>query len=341
VAAEPNGRRNLQAENDRRPQNGRRDLQSENDRRPPLVSVVIPTYNHAALAPEAVESALAQTWRNVEVIVVDDGSTDDTQLRLARFGSRISAIRQEHRGPAVARNAGIRASKGELIGFLDSDDLWMPEKAERSVTAFESDPALGVTYTAVRIRELDTGRKYLLPQYTMSGNMARDLFLECKGVNTSTLMVRRAALEEVGLFDEELFRAQDWDLMIRLAEKFPYRHIPEVLTERRLHGGSLSVTHQDLYAEYNLRVIRKAVARRPDLYAALEAEALSRAHFRFGMAHYGDYRMPPARAEFRRSLRYRWNWRTFNYLLRAHLPKAVVRRLRSIRLAAMSGSAHG
>ena len=83
---------------------------------------------------------------------------------------------------------------------------------------------------------MDTGRKYLLPQYTLSGNLARDLFLECKGVNTSTLVVRRAALEKVGLFDEELFRAQDWDLMVRLAEQFHYLHVPEALTERRLHG---------------------------------------------------------------------------------------------------------
>ena len=129
--------------------------------------------------------------------------------------------------------------------------------------------------------------------------------------------------------------------MIRLAEKFPYLHIPEVLTERRLHGASLSVTHQDLYAEYNLRVIRKAVARRPDLYAALEAEALSRAHFRFGMAHYGDYRMPPAREGVPPLAALPLELEDFNYLLRAHLPKAVVRRLRSIRLAALSGSAHG
>ena len=146
--------------------------------------------------------------------------------RLARFGSRITVIRQEHRGPAVARNAGIRASQGEWIGFLDSDDLWMPEKIARCVAALEGAPDAGVAYTAVRIHELDTGRKYPLPQYTMSGNLARDLFLECKGVNTSTLVVRRAALDKVGLFDEEFFRAQDWDLMVRLAEQLRLRARP-------------------------------------------------------------------------------------------------------------------
>jgi len=297
-----------------------------------LVSAVIPTYNHAALAPDAVESALAQTWPRVEVIVVDDGSTDDTLARLARFGGRITVLRQEHRGPAVARNAGIRASRGEWIAFLDSDDLWMPEKIARCVAALEGAPNAGVAYTAVRIHELDTGRRYPLPQYTMSGNLARDLFLECKGVNTSTLVVRRAALDKVGLFDEEFFRAQDWDLMVRLAEQYGYVHVPEILTDRRLHAGSLSVTRQDLYAKYNLLVIQKALARRPDLYSGLAADSLSRAHFRFGMAHYADFRMADARGEFRRSLRYRWNWKAADYLLRSHLPKAVVRKLRRIRM---------
>jgi glycosyltransferase involved in cell wall biosynthesis len=297
-----------------------------------LVSAVIPTHNHGALVPEAVESALAQTWPKIEVIVVDDGSTDDTLVRLARFGSRITVLRQEHRGPAVARNAGIRASRGEWIAFLDSDDLWMPEKIARCMAALEGARDAAVAYTAVRIHELDTGRKYPLPQYTMSGRLARDLFLECKGVNTSTLVVRRAALDQVGLFDEEFFRAQDWDLMVRLAEHYDCVHVPEILTERRLHGGSLSVTHRDLYAKYNLLVIRKALARRPDLYSDLAADSLSRAHFRFGMAHYADFRMSDARGEFRRSLRYRWNWKAADYLLRSRLPKAVVRRLRRMRM---------
>jgi GT2 family glycosyltransferase len=209
----------------------------------------------------------------------------------------------------------------------------MPEKIARCVAALERQPEAAVAYTAARIHELDTGRKYPLPQYTMSGNLARDLFLECRGVNTSTLVVRRAALDKVGLFDEEFFRAQDWDLMVRLAEQYDYVHVPEMLTERRLHGGSLSVTRQDLYAKYNLLVIRKALARRPDLYSSLAADSLSRAHFRFGMAHYADFRMSDARGEFFSSLHYRWNWKAFNYLLRSHLPKAVVRKLRSIRMS--------
>ncbi len=301
----------------------------------PLVSIVIPTYNRALLGPDSVRSALSQSYPRCEVIVADDGSTDDTVARLEReFGAAIRIVRQQHAGPAVARNAGIHASTGELVAFLDSDDIWMPEKLERCVPALLARPEIGVAYTALRIRELDSGRAYLQPQYTLSGPIARELFLECKGVNTSTLLARRSCLEKVGGFDEEFFRVQDWDLMLRLAEVTEYVHVPEVLTERRLHAQGLSVTHQELYARFNLLVLQKALARRPDLYRPLAAEALSRAHYRFGMLHYGDYRMAEARAEFRRSLSHRWNRLAADYLLRACLPVGWVRRLRARRLAA-------
>jgi len=304
-----------------------------------FVSVVIPSYNSAEFVGEAVQSVLRQSWPHREVIVVDDGSTDETRSRLGRFGDAISVIGQEHRGPASARNAGIRGARGDLIAFLDADDLWMPEKLERSVEALDRRPDAGVVFTAVRIHELDTGLRYELPQYAHDGWMAKDLFLECRGVNTSTLVVRREALERVGSFDEELFRAQDWDLMLRLAEAYEYVRVPEVLTERRLHSRSLSVTHAHLYKEYNLRVLEKALERRPDLYMPLKSRAFSLAHVRFGLAHYREYRLREARDEFVRALAWRWNWRALDYLLRACLPASVVRRLRMARMARCA-SAH-
>ena len=298
----------------------------------PLVSAVIPTFDNAEMVVEAVRSVLDQTWPRMEVVVVDDGSTDDTLVRLKEFADRIRVVRMEHQGPAVARNAGIRASAGEYIGFLDSDDLWMPEKVDKSMAALRATRDPGVVYTGVRIRETDTGRSYLLPQYTTSGWMARDLFLECKGVNTSTLVVKRECLDAVGGFDEEFFRAQDWDLMVRLAEKFPYVHVPEPLTERRMHKRSLSVTHRDLYAKYNLLVIRKALARNPELYETLKDDALARAYHRFGMLHYGEFRLKEARAEFRRSLSHRWHIAVASYFLRTFLPVGLIRRLRRLRI---------
>jgi len=298
----------------------------------PLVSVIIPVHNAADLVADGVASALNQTWPNCEVIVVDDGSSDDTVRRLEPFGDSVRVIRQEHRGPAVARNTGLRAARGVWAAFLDSDDLWRPEKLARCMAALAAHPAAGVAYTAVWIHELESGRRYLLPQYTRSGRMAEDLFLECRGVNTSTLVVRRSCLDAIGGFDEELFRAQDWDLMLRLAERTDYLHVPEPLTERRLHARSLSVTHAHLYKEYNLKVLQKALARRPDLYEPLRATAFAKAHFRFGMHHYAAFRMAEAREEFRESLRHRRTCEAMNYWMRSWLPAGMVRRLRRLRM---------
>jgi len=305
-----------------------------------LVSAVIPTYNCADLVCDAVESALGQTWPQCEVIVVDDGSTDDTLSRLARFGNAISLVAQDHRGPAAARNAGIRASRGDLVAFLDADDIWLPEKVSRSVEALDRRPEAGVVFTAVRVCEVETGLRYVLPQYVRDGWMARDLFLECRGVNTSTLVVRRAALERVGLFDESLFRAQDWDLMLRLAEEYPYVRVPEVLTERRIHSRSLSATHAHLYKEYNLRVIEKALARRPELYGALRRRALSLAYLRFGLAHYREFRLREARREFVRALTWRWNMTALDYLLRTFLPAGLIRTMRRAKIARQAAASN-
>ena len=294
----------------------------------PLVSVVIPTYNNARFVVEAVESVLAQTYDRYEVIAVDDGSTDDTLERLSRFGPPVRTLSQENQGPPFARNTGIRAGTGELVAFLDSDDLWLPDKLERSVAALTADPEAGVVYTNFRMHELETGLRYQVPTYRMSGRMAQNLFRECRGVSTSTIVCRRECFDKVGLFDEELFRAQDWDLFIRLAEAFPFRFVPEVLTERRLHAASLSIRHRDLYREYNLRVIEKAAARRPDLYGPLKPDALARAYCRFGLDAYARLDMPAARRDFLRSIRSRVNVQAADYYVRTFLPKWLIRRHR-------------
>src|SRR5437773_3781756 len=110
------------------------------------VSVVIPTYNYARYLPEAIDSALAQTHAPLEVIVVDDGSTDDTPRVLAVYGDRIRVIRQANRGPGAARNTGIAAARGEYVGFLDADDVWLPRKLELQMARFEADQGLGLVH---------------------------------------------------------------------------------------------------------------------------------------------------------------------------------------------------
>jgi glycosyltransferase involved in cell wall biosynthesis len=169
----------------------------------PLVSAVIPTYNYGRFVVEAVESALAQTYSPLEVIVVDDGSTDDTAERLQPYRDRIRYLYQPNRGLSGARNAGIRAARGEYLAFLDSDDTWKPEK-----TAAQMSLAIGQAYQAVVCRtDWPKGRTEELG--------FEDCFFSGPGFGSTALM-RKSLFNEVGEFDETLRSVEDRDMMLRL-----------------------------------------------------------------------------------------------------------------------------
>jgi len=204
----------------------------------PLVSAIVPTYNSGDMAVRAVRSVLSQTYAPVECVVVDDGSTDDTLDRLREFGDAIRLVACEHRGIPFARNAGLEVATGDIVAFLDSDDEWAPEKLARCVPRLTENPQTGVVYTRVMVHDMVKNQRYELPVYDREGSIARDLFVECR-MSTSTLVVRRSCLDQAGVFDEELLRAQDWDLMVRLAEVCPYAFVNEALTERHLHESNI------------------------------------------------------------------------------------------------------
>jgi glycosyltransferase involved in cell wall biosynthesis len=206
----------------------------------PLVSVVIPTYNQATMLVEAVESVLAQTYEKAEVIVVDDGSTDDTAARMARFvaGGRVRYLAQQNRRQAAARNAGIRASRGELIAFLDHDDLWTARKLEQQVPLFER-PEVGLVYSGAV--EIDVGGKVLWEKG--SGKFCRgrifDRLLFDHFITNSSVVVRRACLDRTGLLDESLFAVADIHLWLRVCHDDEADFVPEVLVSCRRHGANM------------------------------------------------------------------------------------------------------
>lgn len=306
----------------------------------PLVSAIIPTYNNGDMAVEAVESVLGQTYRPLECVVADDGSEDGTLDRLREFGDRVRLVPCEHRGVSATRNAALQASKGDIVAFLDADDLWMPQKLERCVPRLLAGDDTGAAYTRVEVRDLAKGQRYALDVYELEGDLARTLFVECR-MSTSCLIVRRAALDSAGLFDESFQMCEDWDFMLRLAESWKYAFVHEALTVRRLHSSNITRRRSDIYAKHNLMVIRKALARRPDLYGDLERLALAKAHTRFGLEHYRRFDMRPARAEFARSLRHRPTAEALKYYARTFLPPALVRRLRQWRERAVRFDSEG
>ena len=186
----------------------------------PLVSVVIPAYNAAAYLPATLDSVLAQTFSNYEIIVINDGSPDSPELEkvLRPYFGKIRYIQQENRGPSSARNTGIAAARGQYVAFLDSDDIWLPKHLANQMAMFASDPSLGLVYAnGVHIRdERPVGVSFDRTPQSLPVNFD-SLLREQSTVNTSSTVVSRAALVQAGMFDEQFRRCEDYDLWLRLA----------------------------------------------------------------------------------------------------------------------------
>lgn len=206
----------------------------------PKVSVIIPTYNRAWCLAEAVDSVLAQELRGFELIVVDDGSTDDTPRLIEGYGEAIRTLRRENHGVSAARNAGIAAARGELIAFLDSDDLWLPGKLRRQVEFFTSHPEALICQTeelwVKNGRRVNPGKRH-----RKRGGMIFEPSLDLCLVSPSAVMVRRELFERVGLFDESLPACEDYDLWLRVSCRFPVHLIETpLIVKRGGHADQLS-----------------------------------------------------------------------------------------------------
>jgi len=206
----------------------------------PLVSVVIPTYNRAWCLAEAVDSVLAQELRGFELIVVDDGSTDDTPRLLEGYGEAVRTLRRENHGVSAARNAGIAAARAELIAFLDSDDLWLPGKLRRQVEFFTSHPKALICQTeefwVKNGRRVNPGKRH-----RKRGGMIFEPSLELCLVSPSAVMLRRGLFDRVGLFDERLPACEDYDLWLRVSCCHPVGLIDTpLIVKRGGHADQLS-----------------------------------------------------------------------------------------------------
>lgn len=237
------------------------------------VSVVIPTYNRAALLPATVASVRAQSAAaRCDIVIVDDGSTDDTPAVVASLGDDIRHVRQDNAGAGAARNAGILALRNEFVAFLDSDDQWATDKIERQLAVMQRYPEVVLVAGKTQMRPPDGDvRPHVIdpPLPTdRPADFAPRLFLKCV-IETPAIMVRRRALDQVGLFNTCLRRAQDYHLWCRLAcfGEFYYLSDPPLATFAVAAPHSLSV---DVMAQYRyvlkaLDLLRPYLRRRPDL----------------------------------------------------------------------------
>jgi glycosyltransferase involved in cell wall biosynthesis len=247
----------------------------------PTVSVVIPTYNYARYVGDAIDSALAQTAPPLEVVVIDDGSTDDTPAVLAKYGDRIRAIRKENQGLSAARNTGIREARGEWVAFLDSDDAFHPRKLELQLAALAADPKLKLAATAAFSDEpvawADIPAAPPVVPVTAGAVAVRTFFAP------SSVLVRRDCFDAVGDFDTALRSVEDRDMWVRVCAKFPAAVVAAPLTWIRQTPGSMS-RHPERMEHFDRVVIDRSFAL-PELRGRWKLRRKARAHMLLSSAY--------------------------------------------------------
>jgi tetratricopeptide (TPR) repeat protein len=247
----------------------------------PLVSVIIPNYNHARFLGDAVRSVLEQSHRDFEIIVVDDGSTDDSGEVAAGFGDKIRYIYQTNAGLSAARNTGLRAAKGSLIGVLDADDMYEPNSVETLVAALQADPEADGVYCGYQFVD-ETNN--LLPQIENRPVPSADLYTVLLDGNffvPESIFLRRRVYDDVGFFDETLRACEDWDVWLRAAKKYRIIHSPHILTRHRVLAGSMSTDPLRMLTA-RLAVLKKHVGEEP------ASAGTSAAHRAYGRAYLGS-----------------------------------------------------
>lgn len=225
----------------------------------PRVSVVIPAYNAARYVGAAIESVLAQTAADLEAVVVDDGSKDDTESVVRRYGTRVRYLRQENAGVAVARNRGLAESRGHWVGFLDADDTWLPRKLEHQLEALEERPGPRACYSAFTVVDPEL-RPLEVRHSPRQGPILEDLLLRGNVVGSiCTVLCERALFDAAGGFDPALSQCADWDMWIRLSLLTDFAYLDEPLVTYRRHATNMS-SDIGLYERDSLRLFEKAFA---------------------------------------------------------------------------------
>ncbi|MFW6164044.1 MAG: glycosyltransferase family 2 protein [Planctomycetota bacterium] len=212
----------------------------------PTVSVVIPAFNAERFLGQTLDSVLAQTYGDFEVVVVDDGSTDGTKAMVRRRGEPVRLVEQANAGPSAARNRGVREARGELVAFVDADDLWLPEKLALQVPLFDPEGRVGLVYCHCDRMDAE-GRVLPTPHPARpQGDVFLD-FLVRNHCPTSGAVVRREVFLELGGFPEDMVWAEDWHLWLRIARGYEFAAVEAVLVRHRVHASALTVRLDEAY----------------------------------------------------------------------------------------------
>lgn len=328
----------------------------------PTVSVIIPAYNCESFIGRAVQSVLDQDYRDLEIIVINDGSTDNTVQALAPIQDRICLLQQKNAGVAAARNAGLRIARGELVAFLDADDWWAPSRLSVQLAALKSFPETGMVFSdfavadstganlmprGIRwkygsVRNADTtpwqkifcnsvsvhwdgSEIYQHAAVAYQGHIAQKLF--CGNfINTSTVLLRREVIERFGEFDQTLDTEEDYDYWLRVANEWPLAYVDAPLATFRKSPGQLTRPDQiERIVQNALRVVQRASNQ---MAAVLDTEVtnsrFSRIYFSLGVIALRNGRSTDAQSFLKQSLHYRpWRPMTLALYILACLPPRI------------------
>ncbi|MDX2099584.1 MAG: glycosyltransferase [Leptolyngbyaceae cyanobacterium bins.59] len=218
----------------------------------PKVSIIIPTYNAMPYLPATVESIFKQTFTDFELLLVDDGSTDQTVPWITKLtDSRVKLIQQANQGASIARNTGIASVQGDSIAFLDNDDLWQPTKLEQQVQHLDRNPQVGLVHTWMMLideKGQSTGR---LIKTDAEGWVWKKL-VEQDTILNSSVLVRKTCFDQVGVFDPTIPRTGDWEMWLRVAAKYPLGLLKEPLVFYRIHSKNASRNLQAMEQEFQV-----------------------------------------------------------------------------------------
>lgn len=301
------------------------------------VTVVITTYNRSNYLKFAIDSVLNQTYDNFELIIVDDGSTDDTKQVVESYkDERIIYHYQKNAGQNLARNKGMELAKGKYIAHLDSDDIWMPDKLEKQVKILERYPDIGLVYCGTVLIDENNNITGKQPLITYSGNVIKQLIMTNFLYNGSCPLFRKNCLEKAGYFDKTFKRMTDWDFYLQMAIHYKFHGINEYLLKYRIHNETMSKDFKS-YETYGIQILEKFFNSHhlDDEYLKYKNRAIALRYRYLGRRFLDNNQLSQAREYFKQALKTDYSLYfqgdCLAFYLLGHLPQDVISGLKSLK----------
>ncbi|HLH07363.1 MAG TPA: glycosyltransferase [Terriglobales bacterium] len=312
-----------------------------------LISVIIPCYNSERFVKRAIDSVLAQTFKDYEIVVVDDGSTDSTAEKVKKYGSLVRYLHQENRGLPAARNSGIKIAQGKYIALLDDDDWWVPEKLEKQLKILATSPRAAMVYCdATVVYESGDPEESFLAQFRYGTKLprgrVRSQLIEHNFILPSTVLIVRDCLDKVGGFDESFRAVEDLDFWLRLASNWEIEVVPEPLIFRR-EGSHNMTANAERISTYALRALEKANSTLALDRSEKKLLNHKSAQYRWnlGYGYFKKQQFRDAREQFAEAMKCDWrNWRSLPYWILSFMPTAMINSMSDTKRRLFSTQVH-